>query len=78
MASAAKVELYNIIGKINGRTCAVANGWKVARYEGSRRVETLKDCGRDEQAARAYAGEWNQIHDIALLRAARNALAAGL
>ena len=58
--SAAKVELYNIIGKINGRSCAVASGWLVARYiGGTRRANTLRDFGRDEAGARVYAELWN-------------------
>jgi hypothetical protein len=55
----ARVELYNIIGKIDGRVCTVANGWKVARYEGATRREELQDFGHDEKAARAFAAEWN-------------------
>lgn len=64
----ARVELYNKIGKINGRSCTVGNGFAVARFEllpgGElpRRCARLMDCGTGETAerdAREYAARWN-------------------
>jgi hypothetical protein len=55
----AKVEVYNIVER--GR--AVANGYWVTKYVGGRMPEhrrgIIKDFGRDEKAARAYAELWN-------------------
>jgi hypothetical protein len=51
----AKVEVYSLT---NGAR-VVGNGWLVARYDGSRRLGTLKRFGVDETAARAYAQLWN-------------------
>lgn len=51
----AKVELYNICEGSR----VVANGFYVGRYTLSgRRVATMKDFGRDEAGARAYADLW--------------------
>lgn len=59
----AKVELYN---HWNKGSKFPGNGYYVAAYEpipcvgtGFRRLRTLKDFGRDEAAARAYAELWN-------------------
>ena len=59
MTERARVELYNVIGKLGGHLCAVANGWKVFRYVDGVRHQQLGDFGRDEGKARAYAEAWN-------------------
>jgi hypothetical protein len=48
--NAAWVELYNIIGKINGRSCAVANGYYVAFRAAGGCVQRVK-FERDEALA---------------------------
>jgi hypothetical protein len=58
----ARVELYNICD--GGR--AVGNGWLVSRWtEDGRRMNTLRQFGSDEQAARAYAELWNGVEVFA-------------
>jgi hypothetical protein len=49
------LELYNLIGKINGRTCAVGNGYLVRVVENGK-TEFVK-FGSDKAAARAFAKE---------------------
>ncbi len=51
--NAAWVELYNIIGRINGRSCAIANGFYVAFRQPNGGVQRIK-FERDEQTAYAF------------------------
>jgi hypothetical protein len=51
--NAAWVELYNIIGKINGRTCAVGNGYYLAFRNEHGGVTRIK-FERDEAGAKAF------------------------
>ena len=55
-----RIEIYNLIGKIDGRTCAVGTGWMCVKYTADgRRMGTVRQFGADESAARAYLELWN-------------------
>lgn len=54
----AKVELYNLIER--GR--AVGKGYLVARHVDGCRANTIRYFDADEQAARAFAADWNECN----------------